>query len=161
MLFTILFAFGAVLAQQNKSEDKKVIKEVEEINKTSEEVNETADNTNNAIKSTIENSKETIKTIGSLFGSGKGKKTKSKGSITISISPITYDDNNLEQLYRQISDTKGVKKTSKNFSDGKASIAIAYKENADALWQSIPKNIRSAFAMVQIDDTNIVLQPKE
>ncbi|WP_430968913.1 hypothetical protein [Spongiimicrobium sp. 2-473A-2-J] len=156
-----LFAFCAIQAQQKKTEDKKVIKEVDEVNKTTEEVNQTAKNTDNAIKSTVENSKETIKTIGSLFGSGKNKgKTagKSKGSITIAVSQVSYDNVHLNRLYSHLSNAKGVKKPTKSFGESQASINLIYKESADALWQGVPKQLRSAFKMLRMDDKSMALE---
>ena len=146
-------------AQQKKTEEPKVIKEVDQVDKKAEEVNETTNNTNTAIKNTVENSKETLKTIGSLFGSGKGKANKkSKGAIKIDIKEVTYDDERLNNLYTHISNAKGVKKASKNFSNGKASINVVCKENADTLWDGVPKNVRNAFKMLQIDDKSMVLE---
>lgn len=155
MLILGCFAFFSVQGQDNKP---KVIKEVDQVNKKTEEVNETSKNTNDAIKSTVENSKETIKTIGSLFGSGKKKGAKSKGGVVIDVQQVAYDDEHLNRLYAHISSVKGVKKASKNFSGGTASISISSKENADALWQTVPENVRNAFKMVEMNDRSMLLQ---
>ncbi len=153
-----LMAFGCLWSQEPQKEDKKVIKEVDKINKASEEINATTANTNAAIKSTIVNTKETIDAVGSLFGSGKKKKVKTKGGVTITIQQIDYDNEHLTQLYNHISKYKGVKKPAKTFSNGQASINVIYKESADALWQGVPKKFRKAFKMLQMDNQSISLQ---
>ncbi len=153
-----LFAFGSLWSQQEPSEEKKVIKEVDQVNRASDEINQTATNTTTAVKSTVANTKETLKEVGSLFGSGTKKNTKSKGVVEITIQQIDYDNEYLNQLYQQITKQKGVKKPTKVFSNGKVVINVNYKEGADALWQRIPKQVRSAFKMTQMETQSISLQ---
>lgn len=147
-LLVLFLALGQVSAQQSgavargqetdpeQQEGKNTIKEIEQINQASAEISATASNTTDAVKSTVANSKETLGEIKSLFGPSKGK--KAKGTVTIGIAPITYDDPDLNALYEHITGVRGVKNPNKNFSDGHVTITVEYKENADALWQRIP-----------------------
>jgi len=146
----------SVQRQQADGKDNKIIKEVDKINKASEEINATAASTNTAIRSTVTNSKETIDMVGSLFGSGKKKKTK--GTLIITIQKVEYDNDYLTRLYTHISKYRGIKNPAKTFGNGQATINVTYKESADALWQSVPKEIRKAFNMVQMDTQSISLQ---
>ncbi|SDM82580.1 hypothetical protein [Kriegella aquimaris] len=163
----IVFLCCSLLIAQNtgrsetgdKEQEKKTIKEVDQINKASAEINEVSENTSEAVKSTVENTKETAKAIGSLFGSGnKEKKDKDTPDVVVIIHNVTYDDDNLNALYEKISKAKNVKKASKNFSGETATINLSSKENADALWQSVPKPVRSAFKMITMGESSITVQ---
>lgn len=118
-----------------------------------EEANETVENTNNAVKESIETSKSALKTIGDLFGKNKkDKKNKLKGDVNIIIQQISYDNENLNTVFKTISDIKGVKNPIKSFSDGVATLSFDTKESADALWQQVPKELRGAFKLVEVDE---------
>lgn len=152
-----LFSLSQIVCQEKKTDDKQ-IKEVSEVDKTAEEVKETTQNTNDAINSTVKNSKEALKTIGSIFGSGKKNKTKTKGAVVVDIQQITYDDQRLNKLYGYLTDAKGVKKTSRSFNGGNASITITFKESADQLWQGVPTKIQGMFKMVEMSEKRMLLQ---
>ncbi|WP_276165874.1 hypothetical protein [Zobellia alginiliquefaciens] len=164
-LFALIFVFflstSHLLAQESKGQtettkEKSSIKEVDQINQASGEINETSANTAEAVKGTVSNTKETFKELGSLFGSNK-----EKGVISIGIKPITYDDPNLNALYNQIKDIRGVKNPNKNFSDNSVKITAEYKDGADALWQNVTSEVRAAFKMVQMGNDMIVVKPAD
>lgn len=158
-VYTTSFAQTTEDTPDTPEEEKRTIKEVDQINQASDEINETVANTNVALKSTVENSKEAINTLGSIFKSDKkDKKNKSKGSITITVQQIAYDSDELSALYEKIAKLKEVKKSSKNYSNGIATISVDSKENADAIWQAVPKALRSPFKMIQISDTDIIVE---
>ena len=167
-MITFLFIVGtATIASAQEGEgkteekEKRTIKEVEQVNEASEEISATAANTAESLKSTAANTKDAVNEIGALFGAGKGtKKAKSKGMVSISIQPISYDDENLNKLFTAISKAKGAKNPSKNFSGNSVLITVAYKGSADALWQSIPREIRTTFQIGEMADSSIAVQPK-
>ncbi|WP_139278137.1 hypothetical protein [Pseudozobellia thermophila] len=155
------YYLSAQVARQENSPgegqaNQNTIKEVEQINQASEEISATASNTTDAVKSTVSNSREALNEIKSLFGPGKTK--RAKGTVTIGIAPITYDDPDLNALYEHIIGVKGAKSPNKNFSNGSVTITVEYKDKADALWQSLPTGVRSPFKMVQMSDDQIVVQ---
>ncbi len=152
-----LFSLNQIICQGEKKDDNQV-KEISKVDKTTEEIKETTENTNDAINSTVKNSKETLKTIGSIFGSGKKNKTKTKGTVVVDIQQITYNDQRLGKLYSYLTDAKGVKKASRSFTDGNASITITFKESADHLWQAVPTEIQSMFKMVEMSENRMLLQ---
>lgn len=118
-----------------------------------EEANETVENTNNAVKESIETSKSALKTIGDLFGKNKkDKKNKLKGDVNIIIQQITYDNENLNAVYKSISDIKGVKNPIKSFSEGVATLSFDTKDNADTLWQQVSKDLRDEFKLIEVDE---------
>ncbi|CAM4190829.1 hypothetical protein ZORO111903_06280 [Zobellia roscoffensis] len=167
-LFALIFVFllnaNHLLAQDSNGQpettkEKSSIKEVDKINQASGEINETSANTAEAVKGTVSNTKETLKELGSLFGSGKEK--VAKGVINIGIQPITYDDPNLNALYEQITEIRGVKNPNKNFRDNSVTITAEYKDGADALWQNVTTEVRAAFKMVQMGNDMIVVQPAD
>lgn len=162
-LLLFLLVSNGLLAQNRTTENspdgegQRTIKQVDQVNNASEEINQASAQTAEAVKGTVSNTKDAIKEIGSLFGSDKEKGFK--GTVTIGIQPITYDDPHLNALYEHISSVRGVKNPNKNFSNGSVIITVAFKDNADALWQSIPDGLRSPFTMVQMGDDQIVVQP--
>lgn len=156
VLLLFIAFFSVVGYSQEEKETNKVKKEVDKVSKTSEEINETTEATNKAIQGTVENTKQTIQTIGSLFGSGKNK-DKNKADVSLIIKEVAYDDNILNSLFSKLSDTKGVKKASKSFSKGTATINIDSKETADAIWLQVPKEIRSSFQLEEISETTVSL----
>ncbi len=159
LLLTLFLNIGTLLAQESNGEQKTEMNEIDKANKAINDANTSIKNTNESVKNTVDSSKETIATIGTIFGSGKKKKKeKNKSNITIGIQQVTYDNENLNSLYNHISKTKGVKAPVKKYSNGSALITVDFKESADALWQSIPKNVRSSFKMIEISDNNIVVQ---
>ena len=162
LIIVAFLSFSCLWAQERqkeeKEEDKKVIKEVDKINRASDEINATAANTSTAVKSTVANTKETVKAVASLFGTGKKKEAKVKGSVTITIVEVDYDNDYLTKLYNHIAKYKGVKKPAKTFSNGQAAIKVSYKESADALWQGVPKEVRKGFKMLQMDNQLISLK---
>ncbi len=158
-LVMLLFAVGNTWSQEQQAKEKRTIKEVDQVQKTSEEINETTAATTAAVKSTVANTKETLKEVGSLFGSGKNKKDrKNKEQVMITIQQIDYDNDYLAQLYDYIEQQKGVKNPSKTYSKGHASISITFKEGADALWQTVPKQVRNAFELITMDRKSVLLQ---
>ncbi len=152
-----LFSLNQIICQGKKKDDNQV-KEVSKVDKTARDIKETTENTNDAINSTVKNSKETLKTIGSIFGSGKKNKTKTKGTVVVDIQKVTYNDQRLDKLYSYLTDAKGVKKASRSFTDGNASITITFKESADHLWQAVPIEIQSMFKMVEMSEKRMLLQ---
>ncbi|WP_298504742.1 hypothetical protein [uncultured Maribacter sp.] len=159
-LYALLCMFlniGLVHSQDNTNTNG--IKEIDNANKTIENANSSIKSTNQSVKNTVDSSKETIATIGSLFGSKKNKENKkSEDIVLITVQQVSYDTEQLNSLYSRITKSKGVKKPIKKFSKGTALITVNYKETADMLWQSIPKQERKFFKMVEISDSNIVVQ---
>jgi len=157
-LFVLMLCFFQLSISQTRTEKKKESNKVSnKIDKTNDDIQET----NASVKNSVKDSKETIDelkdTFNSLFGSGNDK---SKYVVTIQIPAIEYDNEGLNVLYSDILKVKGVKNPSKSFKNGNVSIKTTYKMGADALWQSIPLEDRKLFKLVQISDTNVLLQLK-
>ena len=165
IICTVFFSFNIGLSQNKK--EKNVVKEVDKVNKKVSDTNDKINNTNDSVKNTIKDSKETVnevkETIESIFKSKKNKENvkNAKGTVAINIAQIEYDDPNLETLYECISKVRGMKKLTKDYKNNNIAISMVYKNGADALWQEMPKKVRSSFKLVQIADNTIVLKLRQ
>ena len=56
---------------------------------------------------------------------------------------------------------KGIKKVSKNYSDGSITISINYKESADSLWMHINEKLQKVFIVKEMSEKKILVQLKE
>lgn len=147
--------------QQDTSTTNRRVTKVDKANEQVDDVNTGINNTNESLDNTVNSSKETVanvkETFTSIFGTGKKKNTE-KQLVIIQITNVTYDDEGLTQFYNRAKKVRGVKNPSKTFKAGNALIELEYKKGADALFQEIPKNIRSSFKIIEISDTSILLQ---
>ncbi|MCR9226806.1 MAG: hypothetical protein NXH90_05265 [Flavobacteriaceae bacterium] len=133
----------------------KTADKVGQVDQTVHETNNDIDQTVEGIDNTLEGAKETVDKVGSiLFGS---KKEKSKDKILISIDSVAYGDENVQNLYNELSKKNGTKKNSKTFSGGVVTIQIESKQNADALWQEISQNVRASFKVIAMGENNITV----
>jgi len=152
--------FGFVNAQdseaakrRNRGMTSKTADQVEQVDQTVQKTNDDIDQTVEGIDNTIEGAKETVEKVGGiLFGP---KKEKSKNKIVISIDSVAYGDENVQNLYNELSKKNGMKKTFKTFSDGVVTIQIETKQTADAIWQEISQNTRAPFKVIAMGKNKI------
>jgi len=89
----------------------------------------------------------------SLFGN-------KRDTISIYISNIEYDDNNLAILKEDLKKVKGVKAVNMQYRQSVALLDISFKGKSADLWDKLPTEARSPFKLVEAGDYNITLQYK-
>jgi hypothetical protein len=89
----------------------------------------------------------------SLFGN-------KRDTISIYISNIEYDDNNLAILKDDLKKIKGVKAVNMQYKQSAALLDISFKGKSADLWDKLPAEARSPFKLVEAGDYNITLQYK-
>ncbi|MEW2921341.1 hypothetical protein AB1A65_07720 [Muricauda sp. ANG21] len=142
--------------RRNRGMTSKTADQIDQVDQTVQNTNNDIDQTVEGIDNTIEGTKETVEKVGRiLFGS---KKEKSKNKILIFIDSVAYGDENVQTLYNELSKKNGTKKTSKTFSDGVVTIQIESKQNADAIWQEVPQNVRASFKVNAMGENNISVE---
>ncbi len=139
------------------ADDKKVVKEVEEVNRKTREVNETVVGTGEAIEKSVEETKNTVDKVGDILF-GNSPKNKSKRSVTITIPGVAYDEPMLEALYQNITRSWGDKKTTKTFQDQKVVIQVSCKQSADDVWSQVPTELRKNFTVQQMSEQTVQLE---
>jgi len=143
------------------------------VNNAVNKVNQTKATLDNA-GATIATTKQTIedaKTIlGDIFGNDKKKKDSMKEEaaaasaspqVIIIINDIEYEDENLSLLKENIGKANGVKKVTKDFESGIATLKIVYGGTSSELWDSLPKESRTSFKLVKSGDNMITLSLKK
>ena len=161
----LLLVVSAIFSQSNQErESRRTTNKVEKANKTVENTNEQIDSTIVGIDNTIEGAKATAKKVGEMFFGKKDKKKTSKktskNAIVISISSVSYDNENANQLYNEICKNKAAKNIVKTFSNGQLNIQMESKETADAIWQKVTQNTRTSFNINAISKNEIKLNLK-
>lgn len=96
--------------------------------------------------SAMKNLKTTMATV---FGGARNQ-------ITIQITGIEYDDENLSLLKEEIKKIKGVKDMGTAYKAGTAKIALSFKGGTDELWQAIPKEARQSFKLTEATGNTII-----
>jgi hypothetical protein len=86
----------------------------------------------------------------SLFGN-------KRDTISIYISNIEYDDNNLSILKDDLKKVKGVKAVNMQYKQSAAMLDISFKGKSAELWDKLPIEARSPFKLVEAGDYNITL----
>lgn len=86
----------------------------------------------------------------SLFGN-------KRDTISIYISNIEYDDNNLVILKDDLKKVKGVKAVNMQYKQSAAMLDISFKGKSAELWDKLPIEARSPFKLVEAGDYNITL----
>jgi len=165
ILLLLLIVFNTSFSQQEskRKEDSKVTRKIDntgdEVKKTGKTLNSATD----SITSTIKDAKKSAKELKiAIFGERKNKKNrkkiKKKGeSITIQINSIAYSNSDLTSLQNYLTKINGVKKVSKSYTNGNASILVITKENADAVWQQIPLELNKVFIVKDMNQKHILL----
>ncbi len=157
----LLLVLGVAFAQNTEEKEKpEKPNKVEKAEKTVNETNAQIDSTIVGVDNTIEGAKETAKKVGEILFGKKGKKKKAKNQIVISISAVSYDNLGLNNLYKQISKSKGVSKVIKTFSNNQAILKIESKLSADDIWQKVSKDLRATFKVGEIQERAISITPK-
>ena len=160
----LLLAVSAIFSQ-NTNENRRRANRVEKAEKQVEETNKQIDSTIVGIDNTIEGAKATAKKVGEMFFGKKDKKKTSKktskNAIVISISSVSYDNENANQLYNEICKNKAAKNIVKTFSNGQLNIQMESKETADAIWQKVTQNTRTSFNINAISKNEIKLNLKK
>ena len=158
-LMVALQAFSQTESQRRTrtADNKKVVKEVEEVNRKTREVNETIAGTGEAIEESVEETKNTVDKVGDILF-GNSPKNKSKRSVTITIPGVAYDDPMLEALYQQIIRSWGAKKTTKTFQDQQAVIQVSCKQSADDVWSQVSAELRKNFTVQQMSEQTVQLE---
>ena len=159
----LLLAVSAIFSQ-NTNENRRRANKAEKVERTVEETNKQIDSTIVGIDNTIEGAKATAKKVGEMFFGKKDKKKTSKktskNAIVISISSVSYDNENANQLYNEICKNKAAKNIVKTFSNGQLNIQMESKETADAIWQKVTQNTRTSFNINAISKNEIKLNLK-
>ena len=159
----LLLAVSAIFSQ-NTNENRRRANRVEKAEKQVEETNKQIDSTIVGIDNTIEGAKATAKKVGEMFFGKKDKKKTSKktskNAIVISISSVSYDNENANQLYNEICKNKAAKNIVKTFSNGQLNIQMESKETADAIWQKVTQNTRTSFNINALSKNEIKLNLK-
>ncbi len=162
----IFLIAGNVFAQQSDSrkneraKKRETVNKVDKAEKTVENVNETIDTTTKSIDNTIEGATETVNKVGKILFGSKEKRERAKNAVVLEIGPITYEDPNLEELYQQLAQRHGGKRTDKSFANGREKITVTIKKNASTLWEELPKTLRMRFKIQQMGDKEVLLELK-
>jgi len=126
---------------------------------------ETIKNANADLQTTLSDSKETVNEIGKtfkmLFGKKKNKDGTAADQIDIIVPNVAYGDADLKVLVESLQNQKRIKETSKKFSDGIVTISLQTKDRPDKIWESIDVTIRQPFALMEMDDSRILINKKE
>tara|TARA_R110001583_G_scaffold60219_8_gene179032 strand:+ start:574 stop:1056 length:483 start_codon:yes stop_codon:yes gene_type:complete len=134
--------------------------EIERAGKTVESANRQIDSTVVAVNHTIENTKEAVNKVGGILFGKKDKNKTTNNNVVINITSVTYDNQSVTQLHQEISNTKLAKRIIKTYSNGQMTIKMDSKASADAIWQKVPKEIRTNFNISEISEKSIVLNLK-
>ena len=157
----VLLLAVSVIFSQNTNENRRRANRVEKAEKKVEETNKQIDSTIVGIDNTIEGAKATAKKVGNMFFGKKDKKKTSKNAIVITISSVSYDNENANQLYNEICKDKAAKNIVKTYSNGQLNIQMESKETADAIWQKVTQNTRISFDINAISKNEIKLNLKK
>ena len=158
----LLMVVSSALSQTNEEKEKRRTSDrAEKVEQTVEETNNEIDSTVASVDNTIEGAKETAKKVGDIFFGKKSEKKTSANVVIITIAPISYDDQNVNQLHNEISKSKGVKELIKTFSNGQMTLKIESKLSADAIWQKVSQTTRKNFSIEQISEKSITVNLKK
>ncbi|MFD2588923.1 MULTISPECIES: hypothetical protein [Flavobacteriaceae] len=159
---TLLLVAAFTFSQSNNEKDnRRIHNKAEKAEKTVEETNEQIDSAVASIDNTIEGAKETATKVGDIFFGKKDKKKISKNTVVITIASVSYDDKDVNQLYHEISKSKGAKNIIKTYSNGQMIIQMESKSSADAIWQNVLQTTRTSFNIDKISEKSIVLKLKK
>lgn len=158
LLLAVSFTFSQ---NSNEKEKRRTSKRAEKVEQTVETTNTEIDRTVASIDSTIEGAKETAKKVGDIFFGKKNKKKASTNTVTITVTPVSYDNQSVNQLYNEISKSKAAKDLIKTYSNGEMTIKMDTKSTADAIWQKVPMVTRKDFNIEQIGEKSIALNLKK
>lgn len=158
----LLMVVSSALSQTNEKEEKRRTSDrAEKVEQTVEETNNEIDSTVASVDNTIEGAKETAKKVGDIFFGKRNKKKTSANVVIITIAPISYDDQNVNQLHNEISKSKGVKELIKTFFNGQMTLKMESKLSADAIWQKVSQATRKNFSIEQISEKSITVNLKK
>lgn len=90
----------------------------------------------------------------------KNKDGTAADQIDIIVPNVAYGDADLKVLVESLQNQKRIKETSKKFSDGIVTISLQTKDRPDKIWESIDVTIRQPFALMEMDDSRILINKR-
>jgi hypothetical protein len=85
---------------------------------------------------------------------------KQEKNVTISVSPIEYDDPAFTSLREIIKTNIKVKQVNPSYTAGTAMLSFLYTGKATELWDELPQTAKQSFKVITMEDAHIGLQLK-
>lgn len=104
--------------------------------------------------------KMAINNIKNAFGAFSKLLSPKRDTLTIMISEIDYDNQNLALLKEDIKKIKGVRSVTMHYKSSTAIMEISGKGKATDIWDNLPARTKSAFKMLEAGDNNIIVKQK-
>lgn len=143
-------------------------------NQVNNELNTTLRNTKSTVDSTTQMIKDSKKLISELIPSKPKSQSKpavanqaadthkiiGTTKVSLFITDIEYEDDNLELLCITLKKMSGITGISKNYKNGTAGIVLNTKLNPFEIWDNVPLNLRKLFKMLETSENSLLLKYK-